>query len=150
MSRVDFFVPGCPVAKGSLRAFTRKGGGVGVEEGNVDKVRPWMSAISLAARDAGATPGDGAVRVGLMFVFPRPKGHFTSAGALRPKAPKFHAKKPDVDKLVRAVLDALTGVAFTDDARVAGLDPAPWKRYAGLGEPTGARVIVQSLEEASA
>lgn len=145
MTRVEFFVPGLPVAKGSLRAFTRKGGGVGVEEGNADKVRPWMSSISLAARDAGAVPGDGPVRVGLTFVMPRPKGHFKKNGVLKPDAPSFHAKKPDVDKLVRAALDALTGVAFTDDARVCGLDPAPWKRYAGTNEPIGARIVVEAL-----
>lgn len=149
--RVSFFVPGIPVAKGSLRAFTRRGGGVGVEEGNADKVRPWMSSISLAARDAGTTATDGPIRVGMTFVFPRPKGHFNSKGLVRGTAPAAHTKKPDIDKLIRAVLDALTGVAFADDSQVVTLEPAS-KRYArettppGL-DPTGVEIVVEVVGE---
>lgn len=133
-----FFVPGIPRPKGSLRAFVRGRHAV-LQEGNKDAVRPWMSSISLAARDAGVTPTDAAVRLGLVFYFPRPKGHFSKKG-LRPDAPAFHTKKPDLDKLLRAALDSLTGVAYLDDSQVVTLDPAAEKVYSDAEHPPGLHV----------
>lgn len=125
-------------------------------ENNADRLRPWMSSITLAARDAGAYADEGPVTVGLTFYFPRPKGHFNAKGELRPKAPRFPAGKPDLDKIVRSVLDALANVAFADDSRVVGLDPPPWKFYAGgpwaapsipasFSDASGLRVVVRRL-----
>lgn len=139
----EFFVPGLPVGKGSLRAFTRKGGGVGVEEGNADKVRPWMSAITLAARDAGLVAVKDAIVLELAFYMPRPKGHYFTgkrAGIVRPDAPSVPTGKPDIDKLERAVLDALTGVAYVDDSQVVEIRRAT-KRYARAEGP-GIRIGV--------
>lgn len=34
----------------------------------------------------------------------------------------FPTKKPDADNIAKAVLDALNGIAYTDDAQVIGLD----------------------------
>jgi crossover junction endodeoxyribonuclease RusA len=33
----------------------------------------------------------------------------------------YPAKKPDVDKLLRAVCDALSGIAFIDDAQIVAI-----------------------------
>jgi len=41
--------------------------------------------------------------------------------------------KPDLDKLIRLVLDALTGVAFQDDAQVCRVEAQ--KRYTTLKDP---------------
>lgn len=139
---VSFWVPGIPVPKGSLKAFVR-GKFARVVEDNA-RTKPWMSCVTHAAHAAGLRPEAGACAVGLVFYLPRPKGHFNAKGALRPSAPKYPEVKPDVDKLVRAMLDALKGVAFEDDARVVGLDPAPWKYYATERGP-GADVIVRRL-----
>ena len=40
---------------------------------------------------------------------------------------------PDIDKLIRAGLDALTAVAYRDDAQVTFV--RAWKRYCGWGVP---------------
>lgn len=40
----------------------------------------------------------------------------------KPKKVKHMTVKPDIDKLTRAVLDALTGVAYEDDSQVVSLD----------------------------
>jgi len=56
-----------------------------------------------------------------VFQFVRPKSHYTAKGALRDAAPR-HVGKPDIDKLCRAVLDALTGIAYADDSQVVALD----------------------------
>lgn len=144
---ISFLVPGIPRPKGSLRAFATKGGRVGVKENNADMVQPWMGTIAVAALKAGAEIVDGPVRVGLTFIFPRPKFHYNKAGGLKINAPFHHTKKPDLDKLVRAVLDALTGVAFVDDSQVVSLAPAK-KRYLieeGLKEACGVWVEIEEV-----
>jgi Holliday junction resolvase RusA-like endonuclease len=73
---------------------------------------------------AGAEPLAEPLQMRLMFFLPRPKGHFgtgKNSAKLKASAPLAPAVKPDLDKLVRAVLDALTGVVFRDDCQVAGL-----------------------------
>lgn len=56
------------------------------------------------------------------FALPRPRS--------RPKRDHWPDRRPDLDKLGRALLDALTGIVFLDDAQVVALDPT--KEYAGM------------------
>lgn len=119
---IEFFVPGIPVPKGSMRAFAfkRKTGklGVAVSHDN-ERTRPWLAVVTAFAQEAmaGSPPVDAPLSVRLRFVLPRPQGHFGTRG-LRPSAPFAPAVKPDLDKLVRCVLDALNGVTWVDDGRV--------------------------------
>lgn len=53
-------------------------------------------------------------------------------------------KKPDGDKLLRAVLDALTGVAWVDDSQVT--DARARKRLAELDAPPGVYIAITRLE----
>ena len=50
--------------------------------------------------------------------------------------------KPDVDKLARAALDALTGVLWADDSQVVSLHAQ--KEYAGEAQPCGALFVVRT------
>jgi crossover junction endodeoxyribonuclease RusA len=68
----------------------------------------WRSSIALAARKAGAFPNRNPVTITMDFIFTRPK----TVKRLMPTVP------PDLDKLVRAVLDALTAIAYIDDSQV--------------------------------
>ena len=56
--------------------------------------------------------------------------HLTSKGALTKSAPLFPTGRNvgDLDKLVRAVLDSLTGILYYDDSSV--IDITAKKRYA--------------------
>lgn len=112
-----FFVPGIPVAKGSARAFVVKGRAI-VTQTNRDKQKPWASMIGLMASERGLKPVDGPVYIKMEFILPRPKSHYRANGLFKEKAPTFHCNKPDVDKLARCVLDALTGIAWHDDSQV--------------------------------
>lgn len=49
--------------------------------------------------------------------------------------------KPDLDKLIRAVLDALTGIAYTDDSQVVRI--LAQKSY---GSVEGVRVVMAVIE----
>jgi crossover junction endodeoxyribonuclease RusA len=113
---INFFVPGIPVAKGSAKAFVVKGRAI-VTQSNGAKQKPWASAISYTAQQAGVRPYVGPVLVSMTFVMPRPKNHYRANGKLKDTAPLFHVSKPDVDKLVRLVFDALTGIAWKDDSQ---------------------------------
>jgi Holliday junction resolvase RusA-like endonuclease len=139
--RVDFFAAGTPQTKGSARAFVVKGRAVVTNDNK--KAAAWQGVVSCAAQAAGAKQLDGPVRVEMNFLLARPKGHYRTgknASLLRDDAPAAPASKPDVDKLARVVLDALTGVAYADDGQVATAHAAKW--WALPGEPVGVRVRV--------
>lgn len=129
---VLFFVPGKPAPQGSKRHVGR---GILVESSK--EVGPWRERVALAAHNAmsGRALFDGAVSVCLNFVLPRPKS------APKSRTPAA-TKRPDLDKLERAVLDALTGVCFADDSQVVSL--SGYKRIADLGETAGVEIRVES------
>lgn len=125
MREITLRVIGTPVAKGSAKAFYIKAlNRTMVTQTNADKQKPWVSSISMDAikANAGFIPSRGRIFIKEMkFLFPRPKCHFGSgknANNLKPYAPIFHTNKPDIDKLERCVLDALTGIVWVDDSQV--------------------------------
>lgn len=58
---------------------------------------------------------DGAVGINAYFAFKYPK----STPKSRQNGSNFKTTKPDLDNLLKAVLDGLNGVAFKDDNQVA-------------------------------
>lgn len=124
MTTISFFVPGVPIPKGSAKAFVNKRTMRAiVTQTNGDKQKPWASLIALSAQQAmnGAPPAAGPLKIALTFNMPRPKNHFGTgkkADALKDSAPLYHTSKPDLDKLIRCVKDALTGVVWNDDSQV--------------------------------
>jgi len=68
----------------------------------------WRADIAREASSAGFRPIQGGIKITTDFLL------------LKPKSTKraFPWVKPDLDKLVRAVLDALSGVAYEDDSQV--------------------------------
>ncbi len=132
---ITFFVPGVPVPKGSAKGFYNKHlGRVMIVQTNADKQKPWASMIAVYAQQAmqnyeGQYKGMfvGPVSLACTFQMPRPKAHSNSKG-LKPNAPSHHTSKPDLDKLLRCILDALTAVVYEDDSQVAFVNCA--KLYA--------------------
>ena len=136
------FVPGTPVAKGSTHAFAHKTTGrIITMQTNAKRQKPWASLIALSAKEAmSGGPVDGPVSIDIAFTMPRPKNHYRTgknAALLKDGAPAYHTKTPDIDKLVRCVLDALTGVAWHDDSQVWHVNSA--KHY---GRAEGAAIKV--------
>ncbi len=91
------------------------------------RLSDWIATVRLVAKQAMQhdPPWKEPVGIGLEFRFPRPKSHYRGGkpdpDRLRKDAPHLVAKRPDLDKLCRAVLDALTGVVWVDDALVTRL-----------------------------
>lgn len=154
MSRLvaEFTVVGKPVPQGSTRAFSR-GGRIHTTNDPTGTIERWRGDIRSAFRPAPdepvPQPWQGAISMRLAFRLPRPKSHFLPANSrrpepvLRPDAPFVAEGGPDLDKLARAVLDALTGQAYVDDAQVASL--ATFKAYPGVGQQPGVDVRVEVL-----
>lgn len=122
----SLFVPGVPAPQGSKRHVGR---GIMVESSK--EVGPWRERIALAAHQQGCPLVGGAVELELDFVMPRPKS------APKSRTPDA-VKRPDIDKLARAVLDALTGVVLADDSQVVRLTVV--KRIAEIAEATGVQI----------
>lgn len=80
---------------------------------------------------------DGPVAVDITFVRRRPKG-------MPKKSTLPHIHFPDLDKLVRAVGDSMTGIVYNDDAQV--VESHSRKRYAELGESPGIIVTVTDTD----
>lgn len=145
-------VLGAPAPKGSARAFVNKRTGRAIlapsgSKQNHERLASWGAAVRLAAHaklgDARAPRFvDAALEVCVYFRLARPAGHWGTgkrAGALKPGAPRRPRSKPDVDKLVRTTLDALTGIVFDDDSRIVRL--VAEKRYAAPGRE-GAEIAI--------
>ncbi len=136
---LSFFVPGKPVPQGSKR---HVGNGRMVEMGK--DLKPWRESIRWAAleRSHGPLMYEGPVSVRLQFVMPRP-----ASAPKRKTTPGI--KRPDVDKLIRSVLDALSSAGvWRDDSQVVEVYAS--KRIAELTESPGVSVLVQRTEEEAA
>jgi crossover junction endodeoxyribonuclease RusA len=138
-----FTVHGEPAPQGSKTTGRTKAGATFMREDNPN-TEPWRNAVALRALAAmnGQQPFAGPLRLDVTFVFARPRSHYRTgkhAGQLKPSAPVHCDKRPDLDKLVRAIGDALTGTAIIDDAAITEL--VARKHY---GAP-GAHIVVDEL-----
>lgn len=88
-----------------------------------EKLKKYEEAIRNAAVDSwqGEVTRE-PVKVAVRFYLKRPKNQTTSTGRKSSKWRLFNTSKPDIDKLTRSVLDALTGVIYADDSQVIGLE----------------------------
>jgi crossover junction endodeoxyribonuclease RusA len=134
---IKLFVPGVPVSQGDLTA-TRTGR---LYYQNHKTLDPWRYDIAWRARKAMRQARfhvhDGPVIVDVSFVMHRPKA--TPKRRATPPA----IKKPDLDKLQRAILDAMTSHVYQDDSQVVEIHAR--KRIAEAGEPCGAVIVVEFL-----
>ena len=136
---IEVLVHGIPAPQGSKTPF-------GTESN--PNTRPWRAAVAAAAAETmnGRPLLTGPVTIKVLFVFPRPKTHYRTgkhAAELRPDAPTYHAGKPDLDKLQRAIGDSLTGQVLRDDAQIARVIAT--KLY---GEPACARILIHEIDTA--
>jgi Holliday junction resolvase RusA-like endonuclease len=124
--RLDFDVPGVPIAQGSMR---HVGGGRLIPSSpHLAAWRASVSAHAVAAvvrserHTAHRWPATGAVALTCVFYFERPRNHYRQgkfSHLLRKVAPRHMTVTPDLDKLVRSVGDALVGGGvIVDDKQI--------------------------------
>lgn len=145
MTALQFQANGEPRPEGSMRLQYQNGEPRIVHDRGAE-LNAWRSTVRAAALRAlaGAPMIDRYVPVCLAveFVLPRARGRGRRTDLELP------SQYPDVDKLARAVADALSGAAYHDDAQVVELSAS--KRYANDdgGEIPHAVVKLQTLEVA--
>lgn len=123
MEEVHFIIPGRPVGKGRPR-FTRNG-----HCWTPDKTAAYERDIKLSYWSTYGHrkyEADKALAVEIILYYPRPKNMakykrlMAQKGVLRPTV------KPDVDNVIKAILDALNGVAFDDDRQIVQIECEKW------------------------
>lgn len=133
VTSVAFDVAGIPVPQGSMKGFAR--GNRAILTSDNERLKPWRTAVTCAAADARGPHNlmVEAVEITMHFRLPVPK--------TAPKRKRLAAvKRPDLDKLTRAVLDALTGVLFADDSQVVRLVA---EKVLAYDSPPGVAIVVQ-------
>jgi Holliday junction resolvase RusA-like endonuclease len=123
------FVHGIPKAQPRPR-MTRTG-----HTYNPDTAKAWKEAIQAVFLPIRKEPIDDAVYIIVYFYMPRPKG-MKKQDATAP-----HTKKPDIDNLLKAVMDALTDIKiWRDDSLVYFIQAHKW--YAG--DMPGAHISIST------
>lgn len=101
-------------------------------------VNDYKFALRIAWRAAhGDTMLEGALSLTVCFVLKRARS--------RRRGGIWHAHRPDVDNLLKSVMDALNSVAWRDDGQIARLRAD--KRYAAEGEAPRVAVLVEPMVE---
>lgn len=140
---VAFRVEGEPITQGSMKVFNGH-----VVHSN-KKLRPWREAVAWAAKEAwGPEPITGPVVLHCLFTIRRPKLHYGSgknALVVKDRSPQRHIQKPDVDKLARAISDALTGIVFMDDSQIDEIHAR--KQWSEIDNLPGAVIIIETEPE---
>ncbi|KSU67463.1 RusA family crossover junction endodeoxyribonuclease [Rhodococcus qingshengii] len=157
---------GKPITQGSMRAVAA---GV-IKHDKGPALRAWRDTITREALRIGGTewvPIDGPVRLHVALTVPKPDRIGTSAvipvsERTTPRCPPM--TKPDVDKLLRAVQDALSPAEhksgssasrrfklLTDDSRIvdslaAKTYPTPWHTHPWALPWPGAVIRISSLD----
>jgi crossover junction endodeoxyribonuclease RusA len=142
MESITFHVSGLPTPKGS---FTRMPNGAMLPAGTAatrKRGADWRSDIRRAALEAmgDIPPSRGAIRFMCEFQLPYP------VSSIRKWQFGWwpHIKQPDVDKLLRMLFDALTGIVWADDSQVSYVTCN--KVYAWNDKP-GAYIVVDFVDD---
>jgi crossover junction endodeoxyribonuclease RusA len=139
-------IPGEPVPQGSMVAVA-KGIVRHSTQGRARRLPEWRTAIAdygaKAMKKQRLRPLPGPLSVEVRFTFPYRKSDYGTGrneGKLKLTAPFRHSVRPDLDKLVRAVDDALKGIVWIDDAQVCSMYAL--KVY---GYNPGVRIVVETI-----
>ena len=111
---VSFSIPGDP--QGWQR--TRTSGGMHF---TAPETRAYQNSIRWLAKAAGARPIEGPVSVHVVAHYRIPESATKKRKAAMLAGEEYPTKKPDIDNVVKNVLDALNGMAWRDDAQVVSL-----------------------------
>ena len=144
MDTITLTIPGVPIAQPRQRHRTYQVGARTCTANYTPSKHPvqqWKATVAIAWSDAcDHEPLNGPVRLEVLFVAPRPQRLLTRAWR---HVLVWHEKKPDLDNLLKALKDALTGLAWRDDSQVCQCYCE--KRYANHDEQPHATITVKEV-----
>ena len=136
---LTFTVFGVAQPKGSMRAFVPAGMKHPIITDSNRNAKAWAQLVAEGASRALGQQRDPRIlitpiRVTAMFYLPRPKKY-------QRRLHVAHTTAPDLDKLVRSILDSLTEVVYLDDAQV--VEVLAVKRYADVAAAPHVTICVE-------
>lgn len=129
-------IPGKPVPQSRPRVYKNKRGqSVAFEESAATNAKRYVKMLTKSYMNKNKIKRieEGAVGYMLEFIFPLPE-----SWSIKKKiemSDKYKVSKPDTDNLEKLVLDALSGIAWKDDAQLAFCSGIK-KRYAHFDPET--------------
>lgn len=131
--RIEFVVLGKPEPQGSIRAFM-VGGKPRLTSDN-SKLKPWRQQVGMTALSLrGDFFASRNQPVKLMVTF------YLKPPQKLPKGRTGPTAKPDIDKLIRSVSDALTAILWADDAQVVEIHA-----HKVYGTPEATKISVEVI-----
>jgi Holliday junction resolvase RusA-like endonuclease len=127
-------IPGKPIPKKRPR-FARVG--KFTKAYSAQKKEEKATRLVIASQWYGK-PLEGAVRLDVVFFMPIPKSTSKKQKAAMLLGNISHTKKPDIDNLLKFLLDCMNGIVFEDDSQVINVKAS--KIYNG---ESGTCVVVQ-------
>ena len=142
---INEYAKGFPKAQPRVKAYSR-GGKAGVYTPESKALREWKHAVEEVMARHMDKKLDGAISVRLEFYMPRPKSHFRTgkfSHILKDDAPIDHLSKPDLDNMIKLVLDVMTKSGYwKDDSQVIELSAS--KNYNDVMD-AGCRILTEVL-----
>lgn len=108
---MTILIAGHAETKGSTKAF-RCGNRCIITNAN-PRCKKWQQRVTLAVINAKVVKTEFPVELEMTFFFTIAKSRKDL------KDGDCHTQKPDIDKLIRPILDALTGIVYKDDCQVS-------------------------------
>lgn len=146
---ISAFIPGTPETQGSIAFKGMSNSGRAILTGDNPRTKAWRNRVRAAILDDDGNPKhrfEAAVHLEIEFVLPRPAGAPKKVD--RPLS-AHRAQCSDIDKLERAVLDAISDAkvkgrpvpgALRNDRQVVSVSKI--KRYAKIGETPGCHIEI--------
>lgn len=134
---MKLIIPYNPIAKKRPR-FARVGKGYKVYSLQVEQENAFKWEIKSQYR---GKPLECAVAVSIIFYMYIPKSITKGKRLLMQQNVIHHTKKPDIDNLVKFVLDCMNGIIFKDDTQVVILTAKKW-----YGDNPRTEIVVDELK----
>ena len=121
---MKIIIPGNPIPKMRHRTFVKEKRGGGYFQGAYNpqtEVEGKFISYLLTQMPKGHQIILDPIYIQIWYGLPRPQSHYgtgRNSGKLKPSAPKYPAKKPDIDNYEKFIFDCLNGVVYRDDSQV--------------------------------
>lgn len=118
MGEIVFTIKGDPKALKRHRTF-KKGNFIGQYDPSAGDKEDFLT---IAHQYAPEKPINSPIRLKTYFIFQRPKNHYKSNGLIKPKFLISYPGKPDIDNLIKFIMDSLNKVFWRDDSIIYRVD----------------------------
>jgi len=136
---INFFVKSDPVGQPRHRVSTVRGH-ARLYMPSKHPVHEFKAAIKAAFPRQKKVPNAIAAEIIVTAWFPRPK---SKTRKTIPNLRYWHTTKPDADNILKAILDALNGLAWVDDCQIASAKIK--KCVCGDGDVSGVSISIEEI-----